>query len=155
MKPEKAKEVILVCEDLRSRWNVGSIFRTAEAFGVSKIYLCGITPRPPHQEISKVALGAEQWVRWGERAAAWELVRELKEQGCLAVALEKNDHGVRLSDFEPKYPLVLVVGQERRGISKETLAVCDQIVQIPMVGRKESLNVAVAAGIALWALMRM
>lgn len=145
----KDKEIILISEDVRSLWNVGAMFRTADALGISKMYLCGITGKPPRAEISKVALGGDEWIPWEYRAAAWELVRDLGAQGYYVVALEKTAESVSLADFKPRFPLALVVGNEVRGISRDTLVAVESIVHIPMVGHKESLNVAVAAGIAI------
>lgn len=141
--------MVLVLEDVRSLWNVGAMFRTADALGVSKLYLCGITGRPPRKEISKVALGAEEWIPWESRGAAWEVVRELADAGYITIALEQTKKSVPLRDFEPQFPLALVVGNEIHGVSKEILEAVEEVVHIPMVGRKESLNVAVAAGIAV------
>lgn len=143
----------LICEDVRSLWNVGAMFRTADALGIAKLYLCGITGRPPRKEISKVALGAEQWIPWEHRGAAWEVVGELRRQGYTTVALEKTKGATPLDMFRPSFPLALVVGNEVRGVSRETLDAVGQIVYIPMVGRKESLNVAVAAGMALYTIL--
>lgn len=149
----KEKELILILEDIRSLWNVGAMFRAADALGVAKIYLCGVTGKPPRGEISKVALGAEAWVPWEYHAAAWELVQKLKKKGYQTTALEQVKGSTSLKDFTPKFPLALVVGNERHGISKETLDAVEHIVHIPMVGRKESLNVSVAAGIAVYGLL--
>lgn len=144
--------VVLIVEDVRSLWNVGAMFRTADALGITKIFLCGITGKPPRKEISKVALGAETWITWEHRPVAWEVVRELREQGYTTVALEKTMGATPLDTFHHSFPLALVVGNEVRGVSRETLDAADEIVYIPMVGRKESLNVAVAAGMALYAI---
>lgn len=153
MANNQAKTLVLVVEDVRSLWNVGAMFRTADALGVAKIYLCGITGKPPRKEISKVALGAEAWIPWEHRPAAWEVIRELREKGYTTVALEKTKGAQPLSVFQSSFPLALVVGNEVRGVSRDTLDVADEIVYIPMVGRKESLNVAVAAGMALHAIL--
>lgn len=150
----KKKEIVLILEDVRSLWNVGAMFRTADALGVSKLYLCGYTGKPPRKEISKVALGAEEWIAWEARGAAWEVARELHEQGYQTVALEQAPNSVPLSKFMPEFPLALVVGNEVSGVSKNTLDAVEHVVNIPMVGRKESLNVAVAAGIAVAQLIK-
>ncbi|MBI4133417.1 RNA methyltransferase [Candidatus Uhrbacteria bacterium] len=142
------ESIVLVLEDVRSLWNVGAIFRTADALGVSKLYLCGITGVPPRKEITKVALGAERWVRWERRAAAWEVVGELRGRGYMTVALEQTTNSIPIRDFKPRFPLALVLGNEVRGCSRLVLDEVECVVHIPMVGRKESLNVAVAAGIA-------
>lgn len=147
---QNKKELVLICEDVRSLWNVGAMFRTADALGVAKLYLCGITGTPPRDEISKVALGAEEWIPWEARGAAWEVAEELRARGYQVVALEQVDGAVMISDFKPKFPLAVVVGNEVDGVSKNTLVAVDQVVEIPMVGKKESLNVAVAAGIVAY-----
>lgn len=147
-------KVVLILEDVRSLWNVGAILRTADAFGVAKIYLCGITGRPPRREISKVALGAEGWVDWEYRPAAWEVMAELRNQGYQIVALEKTNSSIPIASFEPQVSLALVVGNEVRGVSRTVLDATDAVIHIPMQGRKESLNVAVAAGIAIFSLLR-
>lgn len=148
------KEIVLICEDIRSLLNVGSMFRTADALGISKIFLCGITGRPPRPEISKVALGAEKWIPWEFRAAAWELVEELRAQGFNIVALEKTESSQSIQDFKPKFPLAVIVGNEVKGVTPTTLKAADHVVHIPMVGRKESLNVSVAAGIGLFTFLQ-
>lgn len=146
------KNIVLICEDIRSLLNVGSMFRTADALGASKLYLCGITGRPPRPEISKAALGAETWIPWEFRAAAWELIPELRKQGFTILALEKTDTSQPIETYKPSYPLAIIVGNEVRGVSRDTIEASDVVVHIPMVGKKESLNVAVAAGIAIHAL---
>jgi 23S rRNA (guanosine2251-2'-O)-methyltransferase len=146
------KELVLICEDVRSLWNVGAMFRTADALGVSKLYLCGITGKPPRNEISKVALGAEEWIPWEAAGAAWEVVAKLSGEGYYTVALEQDQKSVAMDTYEPQWPLALVVGNEVNGVTRETLDAVETIVHIPMVGKKESLNVAVATGIAINAL---
>ncbi|KKR02411.1 MAG: tRNA/rRNA methyltransferase [Candidatus Yanofskybacteria bacterium GW2011_GWA1_39_13] len=146
--------MILVLCNVRSRENVGSIFRTADAVGVSKIYLCGITPTPPHEKISKTALGAETYVQWEYRKQAWRLLLELKNKKskCKIVGLEQTRDSQNIFTFKPKFPLALVVGNEVNGLSPQILKYCDKKVFIPMYGKKESLNVSVATGIALFQL---
>lgn len=147
------RELVLVCEDVRSLWNVGAMFRTADALGVAKLYLCGITGRPPRKEISKVALGAEAWVPWEYRPAAWEVVRECVVKGYTTVALEQTSASVSLYEWKPLFPLALVLGNEVRGCSNAVLEAVRHTIHIPMVGEKESLNVGVAAGIAVASLL--
>lgn len=148
---DKQNKVILICEDIRSLLNVGSLFRSADVFGVSKVYLCGLTGKPPRPEISKTALAAESWIPWEYRAAAWEVVKELKTRGVMTVALEKTESSRAINKIEIRFPLAIVVGNEVRGVSQQVLKMVDAVAHIPMVGRKESLNVAVAGGIALYA----
>jgi len=149
------KEIILILDNIRSRENVGSIFRTADAAGVSKIYLCGITPIPPHEKISKTALGAETFVSWEYRKQTWRFLLELKNQNSKIkiIGLEQTKESVDIFKFKPKFPLVLVVGNEVNGLSPQILKYCDKKISIPMYGKKESLNVAVAAGIAVYAIL--
>jgi 23S rRNA (guanosine2251-2'-O)-methyltransferase len=146
------KSLYLIAEDVRSAHNVGSLFRTADVFGVDKIYLCGYTPTPPRKEISKTALDAQEWIAWEQQVYIGPLLKKLKAEGVYIVALEIAPGAVSLPEFKPEFPLALIVGNEITGVRPETLALADTIVQIPMVGKKESLNVSVAAGIALYQL---
>ena len=146
------KEIIVVLDNIRSRENVGSIFRTADAVGVSKIYLCGITPTPPHEKISKTALGAEMYVSWEYHKQAWRLLEKLKKNINI-VALEQTKESIDLFKFKPKFPLVLVLGNEVMGLSPQILKRCDKKIFIPTYGRKENLNVSIAAGVALYQLI--
>ena len=148
------QEIYLIVENVRSLFNVGSFFRCADVFGVTKIYLCGYTGYPPRQEISKVALGAEDWINWEYKKQTLGLIKKLKKTGVTILALETVKSAISLPEFKPKYPLALVVGNEVEGISAVVLKEADAVVKIPMVGRKESLNVSVAAGVALYALRR-
>lgn len=138
----------LICDNLRSLENIGSLFRSADAFGVDKVFLAGICGCPPHQKISKTALGAETWLPWQYDWQVWRQIDKLKKEGVQIVVLEKTKNSLALSEFNPKFPLALVVGNEVKGVSKSVLKKADQIVHIPMVGQKESLNVAVSFGIA-------
>lgn len=145
-------KTILVLYNLRSRENVGSVFRTADGAGVDKIYLCGITPTPPHEKISKTALGAETYVPWEYRKETWRLLVKLKKEGINIVALEQTKESVDLFKFKSEFPLALVLGNEVKGLSPQILKYCDKKISIPMYGKKESLNVSVAAGVALYVL---
>tara|TARA_B100000315_G_C14086066_1_gene367026 strand:+ start:78 stop:536 length:459 start_codon:yes stop_codon:yes gene_type:complete len=143
------REVVLLAYNIRSLWNVGSFFRTADAFGVKKIYLTGYTGLPPRREISKTALGADEWIPWEHHKDPQEVIKQLKMDGWKIVALELTDKAVEISEYSPSEKICLVVGHEVTGVPKELLDVCEDHVQISMQGKKESLNVAVAAGIAL------
>lgn len=147
-------KLYVVLDNIRSRENVGSIFRTADAAGVSKIYLCGITPIPPHEKISKTALGAEKWIPWEYYKQTWRLLEKLKKDKINIIALEKTKESINLFNFKPKFPLVLVVGNEVKGLSSKILKYCDKKIFIPMHGRKESLNVSVVFGVAVYNLKR-
>ena len=148
------KEFYIIAHNIRSLFNVGSIFRTADAFGVTKIYLTGYTGTPAnflHKiKISKSALGAENWIAWEHHKSPIKLIRKLKHNGVKIVALEKTAGAVSLSKFKPKFPLALVLGEEVRGVSKAMLELADKIIAIPMLGKKESLNVSVAFGVAAY-----
>lgn len=153
----KKSEIYLILHNVRSRENVGSIFRTADAAGVSKIYLCGITPTPPHEKISKTALCAETYVPWEYQKQTWRLLKKLKveDRKLKVVALEQTKDSQNLFRFKPsKGPIALVLGNEIKGLSPSILKKCDKKLVIPMYGKKESLNVAVAAGIALYNLIK-
>jgi 23S rRNA (guanosine2251-2'-O)-methyltransferase len=137
---------------------VGSIFRTADTLGISKIYLTGYTGAPPDSKITKVALGAEEFVPWEKAVSATRLIKKLKaaQSGLTIAALENNlsRKTISLSNYKPKFPLALIVGEETRGIPKSLLDLADVIVEIPMRGQKESLNVSVALGIAAYQILK-
>ncbi len=145
----------LILDNIRSMENVGSIFRTADAAGVRKIYLCGITPKPPRKEIDKAALGAVDFVEWEYQDNLKNLIFNLKTKGITIVALEQDPRSIQYSEFSIHNSgrVAVIVGNEVDGISKEILDLCDTIVEIPMHGQKNSLNVAVAIGIALFKLI--
>jgi tRNA G18 (ribose-2'-O)-methylase SpoU len=148
------KDLYLILYNVRSRFNVGAIFRTADAAGVKKIYLCGITPTPPHHKIAKVALGAEDFVKWEYKKQTVTLIKKLRKQGVKIIALEQSKKSVDFNKFKPKFPLVLIVGNEVSGLPDKILKPANQTIEIPMKGKKESLNVAVATGIILFAISK-
>jgi 23S rRNA (guanosine2251-2'-O)-methyltransferase len=150
-------------EDIRSLWNVGSIFRTADGAGVSHLYLCGITGVPPRKEIAKTSLGAEDVVPWSYHPYAVSAVREIKSAGIRLIGLERTigstyvKRSRPLSELLPittAQPICLAVGNEVTGLSAEILSACDEIAELPMLGVKESLNVAVAFGAATYLFRR-
>lgn len=143
------RRIVLLAHNVRSLWNVGSFFRTCDAFQIEKIYLTGYTGHPPRKEITKVALGAEETVQWEHAADPIPILKKLKADGYELVALELHPSAIPLTEFKPPKKCCLIVGHELAGVPDEILSLCDQIVAIPMLGAKESLNVAVAAGIAL------
>ncbi|MBX4190303.1 TrmH family RNA methyltransferase [Candidatus Parcubacteria bacterium] len=149
----KSKEICLILDNIRSRENVGAIFRTADAAGVTKIYLCGITPCPPHEKISKTALGAEEYIPWEYHKQTWRLLKKIKKDKAKIVALELTKESINIFKFKPEFPLALVVGSEVDGLSSKTLEYCSNKIAIPMYGKKESLNVSVAAGVALYTIL--
>ena len=144
----RGKNFYVICDNIRSLENIGSIFRTADALGVTKIYLCGISGRPPHQKISKTALGAEKTIPFEYHKQTWRLVEKLKKEKGFVVALEQFPKSILYTKLKPKFPLALVIGNEVKGVSKKVLAQSDKIIYLPMQGTKESLNVSVAFGIA-------
>ena len=146
--------VAALLDNVRSMYNVGAFFRTADAAGLEKLYLCGISARPPKRGITKTALGAEQSVAWEH---AWEPVpvaQQLRERGYELAAVETSLHSVDLFDWTPRFPVCLIFGHEVEGIRPELLALCDTHVRIPMLGVKHSLNVATAAGVVIYELLR-
>jgi tRNA G18 (ribose-2'-O)-methylase SpoU len=145
---------IIVLDNVRSLNNVGSVFRTADAFIVEAVYLCGITATPPHREIHKTALGATESVRWKYYKSAVEAVRELKGEGYTVVSVEQADEAVALDRFAvvPGSKYALVFGHEINGVSNEVVDLSDACIEIPQYGTKHSFNIAVSAGIVLWEL---
>jgi len=141
------KEFYVVCDNIRSLENIGSIFRTADALGVSKIFLCGISGKPPHHKISKTALGAEKTIPFEYHRQIGRLIDKLKRDSIKIIALEQDKGAIDYRKFKPRFPLALIVGNEVEGISKKILKKCDKIIFLPMLGNKESLNVSVAFGI--------
>ncbi len=146
------KNIFIILDNIRSMENVGSIFRTADAAGISKIYLCGITAKPPRKEIDKTSLGAVDFVEWEYADNIKALISNLKEERVTVLALEQDKRSIPYSSFiiANSNNLALIVGNETDGISKEILDLCDQIIEIPMYGQKNSLNVAVATGVAVY-----
>jgi len=142
--------VYVILDNIRSLHNVGSIFRTADAAGVDKIFLCGITGEPTDIKVKKVSLGAEDSVPWEYVPQAWRLVKQLKKQGFKIVVLEKNNQSQDYRKFRSVRKMALIVGNEVRGVSAGLLKLSDTVVHIPMYGQKESLNVGVAFGIAIF-----
>ncbi len=150
---EKKFNLVVILDNIRSTYNVGAIFRTADASGVSKIYLCGITPTPSKNiKIKKVALGAEDYVSWEKVSQTWRLLNRLKKEGYFLIALEQNQKAKNLFKIKKinKQKIALILGTEVKGLSSKILKYIDLILEIPMYGKKESLNVSVAFGIAVY-----
>lgn len=141
---------VVVLNNIRSLYNVGSIFRTADGAGVERIWLCGITGHPPNDRISKTALGAQENVPWEYRADIGAVLKELQTARYQIVLLEQTDVSVPYQDFTPSSPVCLVIGNEIEGIGQNILPFCDRAIEIEMDGVKNSLNVAVAFGIAAY-----
>lgn len=150
------KDLYVICDNIRSLENIGSIFRTSDALGVKKLFLCGISGTPPNHKISKTALGAEKTIPFEYHKQTWRLIEKLKKDNISIVALEQDKRAVIYTKLfkapsagkQTKFPLALVIGNEVKGISKKTLSKADKIIYLPMLGKKESLNVSVAFGVA-------
>lgn len=142
----------IILDDIRSMSNVGSIFRTADGFSVSKIFLCGISPIPPHREIEKTALGATDSVDWVYEENIVELILRLKTEGWKIISLEQADESMYLEDFKfgINEKVAFILGNEVFGVKDEVIDLSDAVVEIPQFGTKHSLNVSVANGILLW-----
>jgi tRNA G18 (ribose-2'-O)-methylase SpoU len=146
--------VSVLLDNVRSLYNVGAFFRTADASAIEKLYLCGITGRPPKGAITKTALGAEESVPWEHAWQAAPLVRSLRDRGHEIAAVETTMHAVDLFDWSPRFPVCVVFGHEVEGVQPEISALCDTHVRIPMLGAKHSLNVATAGGVVVYELLR-
>lgn len=148
--------VIAVLENIRSAYNVGSVFRTSDAFLLQSIYITGYTAQPPHKEIKKTALGAEETVEWKYFKNAEEAIQDLKSQGYLVYAVEqvKNSWSLEQVDFKSDEKIAVIFGNEVSGVEQDTILLCDGCIEIPQLGMKHSLNIATAAGVVLWEIIR-
>ena len=151
MKPE----LHLIAHDIRSRENVGALFRMADALGVTKLWLAGYTPVPPDEKIHKTALGAEGWVPFTHEVAIDRVLARLQEEQIPVFALERVAGATLLTEFDPPARMALLLGTETTGVPASLLERCAGTIQIPQVGKKESLNVAMAAAIACWQLLNV
>ncbi len=142
--------VVVVLDNVRSMHNVGSVFRSSDAFRIEKLYLCGITPKPPHREIRKTAIGAEESVAWESHPDALSLVQSLQSEGYQIACIEQTDNSIPLHTFQPgDQPVAIILGHEVDGVSQSVAEVADVALEIPQFGTKHSLNVSVTAGIVL------
>ena len=159
------KKLVIIAHNVRSAHNVGAFFRTADGAGISKIYLTGYTGAPFNPEkdrietkaqraLGKTALGAVEFIAWEKREDIFSLIEKLKTDGFSILALEKNSQSQNIFEFKPHFPCALILGNETRGIEDAVLDKCEAIIDIPMRGKKESLNVSVAAGIAMYVLSK-
>jgi tRNA G18 (ribose-2'-O)-methylase SpoU len=148
--------IIIVLDDIRSLHNIGSVFRTADAFLIEKIVLCGITATPPNKEIHKTALGATETVVWEHNADVLKVIGDLKKGKVTVLAIEQVESAIFLQDFkvEKNKKYALVFGNEVYGVSQEAVALCDGCIEIPQLGTKHSLNISVSAGIVVWDLFQ-
>ena len=153
-KKARKTPVVLVLDNVRSLLNVGSLFRTCDAFRFEKIYLCGLTP-VPNKEMNKTALGATESMDWSHSASTETLLEELKQQGYTILGIEQTSDSKMLHELpEISYPVAFVLGHEVKGVSLEALRICDYLVEIPQIGTKHSLNVSVSGGIVAWELFK-
>lgn len=148
--------VIAVLENIRSAYNVGSVFRTADAFLLEAIYICGYTAHPPHKEIKKTALGADETVRWRHFKNTGEAIEELKKEGYKIFAVEQASKSQKLHamHFKSTEKIAVIFGNEVTGVEQTSIEQCDGCIEIPQLGTKHSLNISVAAGIVLWELVK-
>lgn len=144
--------IIVVLDNIRSLNNIGSVFRTADAFLIEKIYLCGITAQPPHKDIQKTALGATDSVVWEYTKDAVALVNSLQNEGVFIAAIEQAEQSTSLADFQPEIgtKYALVFGNEVKGVQQEIVSMSDAVIEIPQFGTKHSLNISVSAGVVIW-----
>ncbi len=155
-KASEKTPIILVLENIRSAYNVGSVFRTSDAFLVQAIYIIGYSAKPPHKEIKKTALGAEETVTWMYFKTTEEAITELRKEGFNVYAAEQAEGSYKLNaiEFEADEKIAVVFGNEVTGVEQSTIALCDGCLEIPQLGMKHSLNIATAAGVVLWELVR-
>jgi len=147
----------VVLDNIRSLHNIGSIFRTADAFLIEKIILCGVSCPPPHPELHKTALGAEDTVEWIYKESTLEAVQELKNKSCFVFAVEQAHGSISLNDLvlNPLNKYAIVLGNEVKGVQQSVVDICDACLEIPQHGTKHSLNVSVASGIVLWSFFKL
>ncbi len=155
-KDAKKTPIIVILDDIRSLHNIGSVFRTSDAFLIEKIYLCGITATPPNKEIHKTALGATDTVEWEYQKNVLAVIDQLKSKNISVFAIEQVENSVMLNNFEvekgKKYALIF--GNEVKGVSQEAIQLCEGVIEIPQLGTKHSLNISVSAGIVVWDLFQ-
>ncbi len=151
-KKAEKKPLIIILDDIRSLHNIGSVFRTADAFLIEKIYLCGITAVPPNKEIHKTALGATETVAWEYNKDVLEVITSLQKDGVDVWAVEQVDNAVYLNDFFPKKgkKYAIIFGNEVKGVSQKAIELCSGSIEIPQLGTKHSLNISVSAGVVVW-----
>lgn len=152
----KRRDIYFILDNILDTYNVGGIFRLADALGVKKVFLCGETETPPNPRIKKASINTTEWVSWGYASSAAEIIQNLKFriQNLQVVAVEQDSRSVSYTEIDYKLPIVLVVGNETTGISKEVLDICDYVVEIPMWGVNTSLNVILSLGIVSYQAIR-
>lgn len=148
--------LIVVLDNIRSLNNIGSVFRTSDAFLIEKIYLCGITAQPPHKEIHKTALGATESVAWEYQKNTLDVVQKLQNEAVYVAAVEQAENSIALQDFKVKegQKYAIVLGNEVKGVQQEVVSACDAVIEIPQFGTKHSLNISVTTGVVVWDLFK-
>jgi tRNA G18 (ribose-2'-O)-methylase SpoU len=151
-KSEEKTPIIVLLDNIRSLNNIGSVFRTGDAFRIEKIYLCGYTATPPNKDIAKTALGATKSVDWEHHEDIKELIQELKQNTTEVYAIEQASNSVMLDEFHPKKKVktAVIFGNEVQGVQQEAIDLCDGVIEIPQIGTKHSLNISVSNGVVLW-----
>ncbi|WP_019038827.1 RNA methyltransferase [Psychroflexus tropicus] len=154
-KASQKTPLILVLDNIRSLNNIGSVFRTADAFLIQKIYLCGITATPPHKDIQKTALGATQTVDWSYREETLDLINSLQADGVQVLSIEQAEESISLDQFQPQKDktYAFVFGNEVKGVQQSVVDASDAVLEIPQLGTKHSLNISVTAGVCVWDFM--
>ncbi len=147
-------QFILILPNIRSAHNVGALLRTADGAGVDKVYITGYSPTPAHPKVAKVSLGAEHFVPWEYVRQPGRLIKKLKADGYQIIALEQTKKSVSIYKYQLSFPLALILGNEKTGVTKNLLDLCDAALEIPMRGKKNSLNVSIAGGVALYELSK-
>ncbi|MFL1011953.1 RNA methyltransferase [Flavisericum labens] len=151
-KEAKKAPIIVVLDNIRSLNNIGSVFRTSDAFLIEKIYLCGITAKPPHKDIHKTALGSTDTVDWEYAEDTLEIIEQLKTEGITVCSIEQVENATMLNDFkvEPETKYALVFGNEVKGVTQNVVSASDVVIEIPQFGSKHSLNISVSCGVVVW-----
>ena len=155
-KQAEKKNLVVILDNIRSMNNIGSVFRTSDAFLIEKIYLCGITATPPHNEIQKTALGATESVDWEYVENTLDVITKLKNDGYSVYAIEQAENSLKLDEFkvDAESKIAVIFGHEVRGVQQEVVNACDNCIEIPQHGTKHSLNISVCAGVVLWELVK-
>jgi tRNA G18 (ribose-2'-O)-methylase SpoU len=151
-KTARKKPIIIILDNIRSLNNIGSVFRTSDAFLIEKIYLCGITAQPPHNDIRKTALGSTETVDWVYAEQTEDVVKKLKAENVKICAIEQAENATLLNDFktQPETKYAFIFGNEVKGVSQNVVDICDVVIEIPQFGTKHSLNISVSCGIVVW-----
>ena len=151
-KASEKTPLIIILDNIRSLNNIGSVFRTADAFLVKKIYLCGITAKPPHKDIQKTALGATDSVDWEYAENSLEVVQKLQNEGVFVTSIEQAELAVNLNDFSVQKELTyaIIFGNEVKGVQQKVVTASDAVIEIPQFGTKHSLNISVSVGVVVW-----